>query len=197
MAYVKTNNGMEILVARAVGGDAAAIESLLTDIHPFVVRYCRSRLPVAMRSIASAEDVAQEVCIAVLTALPSFRESGKPFLAFVYGIAAHKVADAHRAVRRSRFLLFGEVPDTPTGEPGPEQSVMAGSTTAIIGELLDHLTATEREILRLRIVVGLSADVTAAAIGSTAGAVRVAQHRALGKLRVLLAKDAELREQLV
>jgi RNA polymerase sigma-70 factor (ECF subfamily) len=189
--------GIDVLVARAVGGDAAAVESLLTEIQPFVVRYCRSGLPNTIRSIASAEDVAQEVCIAVLTALPSFRQSGKPFIAFVYGIAAHKVADAHRAVRRSRSLSFAEVPDTPAVEPGPEQSVMAGSTTAIMNELLYHLTATEREILRLRIVVGLSADATAAAIGSTAGAVRVAQHRALSKLRVLLSKDAELTEQLV
>ena len=35
----------------------------------------------------------------------------------------------------------------------------------------------------LRLIVGLSADETAVAVDSTAGAVRVAQHRALTKLR--------------
>jgi len=33
------------------------------------------------------------------------------------------------------------------------------------------------------VVVGLTAEETAAAVGSTPGAVRVAQHRALNKLR--------------
>ena len=41
----------------------------------------------------------------------------------------------------------------------------------------------QREILVLRVVVGLSAEETAEAVGSTPGAVRVAQHRALGRLR--------------
>ncbi|REO45365.1 RNA polymerase subunit sigma, partial [Mycobacterium tuberculosis] len=37
--------------------------------------------------------------------------------------------------------------------------------------------------LILRVVVGLSAEETAAAVGSTTGAVRVAQHRALQRLK--------------
>ena len=41
----------------------------------------------------------------------------------------------------------------------------------------------QREILILRVVVGLSAEETAEAVGSTAGAVRVAQHRALSRLK--------------
>ena len=42
----------------------------------------------------------------------------------------------------------------------------------------------QREILILRIVVGMSAEETAEAVGSTPGAVRVAQHRALAKLKL-------------
>jgi RNA polymerase sigma-70 factor (ECF subfamily) len=41
----------------------------------------------------------------------------------------------------------------------------------------------QREILILRVVVGLSAEETAEAVGSTPGAVRVAQHRALARLK--------------
>jgi RNA polymerase sigma-70 factor (ECF subfamily) len=39
--------------------------------------------------------------------------------------------------------------------------------------------------------VGLSAEETAGAVGSTPGAVRVAQHRALTRLRRLLTGDEE------
>ena len=67
-----------------------------------------------------------------------------------------------------------------------------------MNELLAQLPDTQQEILRLRVGRrGLSADETAQALGMTAGAVRVAQHRGLAKLRHLLAADAALSEQLV
>lgn len=51
-----------------------------------------------------------------------------------------------------------------------------------MGRLLHMLPDKQREILVLRIVVGLSAEETAEAVGSTPGAVRVVQHRALNRL---------------
>jgi RNA polymerase sigma-70 factor (ECF subfamily) len=52
-----------------------------------------------------------------------------------------------------------------------------------MNKLLALLPDKQREILTLRIVVGLSAEETAEAVGSTPGAVRVAQHRALARLK--------------
>ena len=188
---------LEVLVDRAVNGDGVALERVLGRIHPVIVRYCRSRMSAGHRSSASADDVAQEVCMAVLTALPSFRHEGKPFLAFVYGICAHKVADAHRVAARSRTHSVAEVPDAPSTARGPEQHVVANSTARVVEEMLGTLPETQQEILRLRVVVGLSAEETAEALGMSAGAVRVSQHRALAKLRHLLSTDAVLSEQLV
>ena len=37
----------------------------------------------------------------MFTSLSTYVDQGRPFLAFVYGIAAHKVADAHRATGRN------------------------------------------------------------------------------------------------
>ena len=74
---------------------------MLRWIRPRVLRYCRAHVG-SQETSASAEDVAQEVCLAVLTALPSYCDQGRSFIAFVYGIAAHKVADAHRASARTR-----------------------------------------------------------------------------------------------
>lgn len=187
---------LDDLVDRAVDGVPAAIGSLIARIHPVVVRYCRSRMSVGPAFLATADDIAQEVCMAVLTALPSYRREGKPFLAFVYGIAAHKVADAHRAAARSRSLPVADVPDTPSTERGPEQFVVASSTAAMVDDLLRHLPDVQREILRLRVVAGLSAEETADALGMTAGAVRVSQHRALAKLRQRMAAGALRAERL-
>jgi RNA polymerase sigma-70 factor (ECF subfamily) len=64
---------------------------------------------------------------------------------------------------------------------------MRSELSAELAKLLAILTPTQREILVLRLMVGLSAEATAEATGSTAGAVRVAQHRALTRLRATLA----------
>src|SRR5690349_2343970 len=85
------------LTARAVGGHPAAIESLLLQIRPMVLRYCRARLGRFSGQYQSADDVAQEVCIALVSALPRYRDMGRPFVSFVFGIASHKVADAMRS----------------------------------------------------------------------------------------------------
>ncbi|SEQ53295.1 RNA polymerase sigma-70 factor, ECF subfamily [Lentzea xinjiangensis] len=166
-------------VARAVAGDRQAIERLLGTIRPLVVRYCRARVG----SFASADDVAQDVCLAVLTALPSYRDQGRPFLAFVYGIAAHKVADSFRSFARNRAEAVPELPESMDTAAGPEQRAMQGELSDRMAALLRVLPEKQREIVVLRVVVGLSAEETAEAVGSTPGAVRVAQHRALAKLR--------------
>jgi len=176
-------------VVAAMRGDKVAVAALLRVVRPMAVRYCRARIGSQERSFASADDVAQEVCLAVLKSLPSYRDQGRPFLAFVYGIAAHKVADAHRASSRNRSEPMADVPDLPETDAGPEQQVLRGELSREMVELLKVLPEKQREILLLRVVVGLSAEETATALGSTPGAVRVAQHRALTKLRKTMTPD--------
>ena len=135
------------------------------------------------RSGLSAEDVAQEVCLAAVMALPRYRDRGRPFLAFVYGIAAHKVADAYRAAGRNLAYPTDSIPEHRSAESDPEQAALEADSVTRMSELLEILPDKQREILILRVVVGLSAEETAEAVGSTPGAVRVAQHRALARLK--------------
>src|SRR3954467_7598033 len=181
-------NDLQRLAARAVGGDAQATESLLGAVHRMVHRYCRARLSRYPGAEHAADDVAQEVCIAVLTALPRYRDEGKPFEAFVYRIAANKVADTQRAVYRQPQPQ-AELPDVIDLADGPEEMAVRASDAAEARALLDVLPDTLRELMVLRVAVGLSADETGRALGMSAGAVRVAQHRALARLRA--AADAE------
>ncbi|GAA2696829.1 hypothetical protein GCM10010428_78290 [Actinosynnema pretiosum subsp. pretiosum] len=89
-----------------------------------VVRYCCARVGRRDGTFAAAE----QVCLVVLTALSDYRDQGRPFLAFVYGIAAHKVAATHRATARNRSESFETAPHTdppaarratPTRSPQP------------------------------------------------------------------------------
>ena len=174
---------LDAVVAEAVAGNRDALREVLETIRPIVVRYCRARVGTAERSGLSADDVAQEVCLAAITALPRYKDQGRPFLAFVYGIAAHKVADAHRAAARNRSDPTDVVPERFSLEAGPEQITLDAESSARMNRLLAILPEKQREILILRVVVGMSAEETAEAVGSTPGAVRVAQHRALARLK--------------
>lgn len=181
---------LAIMVAAAVNGERAAVERVLRWIRPLVVRYCRARVGSQQRTFSSADDVAQEVCLAVLTALPSYRDQGRPFLSFVYGIASHKVADAHRSSARNRSEPVPEIPEVVDHTEGPEAQVVQAEFTGRMARLLDTLPERQREVLMLRVVVGLSAEETAEVVGSTPGAVRVAQHRALNRLHKVLTSRA-------
>ncbi|WP_062830105.1 sigma-70 family RNA polymerase sigma factor [Mycolicibacterium brisbanense] len=174
---------LDAVVAEAVAGDRNALQEVLEIIRPIIVRYVRARVGTTERSGLSADDVAQEVCLAAITALPRYKDQGRPFLAFVYGIAAHKVADAHRAAARNRAEPTDVVPERYSLDAGPEQSALDNESSARMAKLLSVLPEKQREILILRVVVGMSAEETAEAVGSTPGAVRVAQHRALNRLK--------------
>lgn len=182
------DTSMTDLTARAVRGQPAAIESLLREIRPMVVRYCRARLGQVSGHYQVADDVAQEVCIAVLTALPRYKDMGRPFASFVFGIAAHKLADARRTAARLA-IPTEDLPDGPDDGPGPEDRVVADLEAQRTRALLARLPAHQRELLVLRILTGLSAEETGQALGMSAGAVRVAQHRALARLRAMVVEE--------
>uniref|UniRef100_UPI0039BF64DC RNA polymerase sigma factor ShbA n=1 Tax=Lentzea alba TaxID=2714351 RepID=UPI0039BF64DC len=177
-------------VSAAAAGDHRARARLFAHLYPLITRYCRARIGMHLRDMA--DDVVQESLMSVLQALPKYRVTGSSFLAFAYGIAAHKVADARRRLARNRTDPVNDVPDMAWDGVGPEQHALRSELSARMGTLLGELSEWQREILILRIVVGLSGKETAEAIGSTSGAVRVAQHRALSKLRAAIAVEQGL-----
>lgn len=176
---------LRALAAAAREGDAAATNELMAAVHQLAVRYARGKLGHFSAAADAAADAAQEVCVAVLTALPRYTDRGAPFEAFVYRIAANKVADVQRGVIR-RPTPTDELPETVDETPGPEERAVADEQSAQVWALLDRLSPQHREILTLRVAVGLSAEETADAMGTSAGAIRVAQHRALTRLRSLV-----------
>lgn len=179
------------LVARAVTGDEQALDRLLRVLQPAVVRYCRGRLGGPGKHGNTADDVAQEVLMALLSALPRYRADQRRFMAFVYGIARNKVNDVFRSYGRDRSRPVAELPDLPTPvEDGPEYRALNAAEVDDLVELMAVLPVEQREILVLRVGLRLSSAETARTLGSTPGAVRVAQHRAVAKLKSVAADRA-------
>src|SRR5436305_12663591 len=142
------------LVDRAVRGDPDATAALLTLVRPGVVRYCRAHLGRVGGRYTTADDVSQEVCLAVLRSLPRYRDQGRPFAAFVYGIAAHKIADAQRAAVRHLAVPVDAVLDQADNAAGPEQHAIDSDQARRLSRLLGVLSEQHREILVLRVAVG-------------------------------------------
>jgi len=184
METTDAQSSLRVLAQAARAHDPVATETLMGRVRQLALRYSRARLGRYGVEDA-AQDVAQEVCMAVLTALPTFEDRGYPFEAFVYSVAAHKVADAQRGIFRSAEPV-AELPETADRGRGPEERAVLRDDVARVMAVVGELPELQREIITLRVAAGLSAEETAAALNMTAGAVRVAQHRALTRLRTLV-----------
>ncbi len=174
---------LDPVVREAVCGDPGAVRRLTALLTPVIVRYCRARLGRRDFGHISAEDVAQDICVAVLRALPGYRDRGGSFLFLVRAIAANKVADVFRLAARERTHATPCVPEQPGPDNEPERHVLNTDLGHRLADLLDRLPAVQREILVLRVVVGLSATETADALGLSPANVRTTQHRALTRMR--------------
>jgi RNA polymerase sigma-70 factor (ECF subfamily) len=182
------------LVARACTGEIAALDLLISAVRRAALRYTRARLCTYSGGAEVAEDVTQEVCLAVVDVLPRYQDQGAPFAALVYAIASNKVADAQRRYARTPFHVVEELPEQAEPALGPEQQTMVRSDVAAALALLELLPARMAQVVRLR-AEGLSADEVGTIVGLTANAVRVTQHRALVRLRRLVAESADHRER--
>ncbi len=78
-----------------------------------------------------------------------------------------------------------EMPERPDDSLGPEERALLSSDAEWAKKLLANLPENQRELLLLRIAVGPHRRGDGPDAGMSPGAVRVAQHRALSRLRAL------------
>jgi RNA polymerase sigma-70 factor, ECF subfamily len=183
----RTASDLSAVALLARDGDRDATAALLERVRALAHRYCRARLGTYPAGQQLADDVAQDVCIAVLSALPRYKNRGKPFEAFVHGIAARKVADAQRTAARADRPT-DDVPDRVDRGPTPEEEALNAADLRQAMNLLEELPERLREVVVLRVAAGMTAEETGRSLGMSAGAVRVAQHRALSRLRKMAAE---------
>jgi RNA polymerase sigma-70 factor (ECF subfamily) len=168
------------------------MDALIALVRPAVLRFCRARLASYAGGADAADDVAQEICVAVFKVLPHYQDSGAPFAAWVFAIAANKIADAQRRLRRSAVLV-DEFPDQVESAPTPEERVVALAHVRAARQLIKQLPQRVQQVVMMR-AHGISADTVGEHLGMSANAVRVAQHRGLIRLRQLVEESEEHRE---
>lgn len=172
---------LDDLLARARGGSPDAWEAIYLATRPQLFRYARLRLV----SDDQAEDAVSETVARAIAGVHRFPAGVRP-MAWLTGICRNVVHEAHRAGTRHRTAP----PERSTPAPaGPAERALEALEAEQLRECFEHLDEDERELLALRVLAGLDAESVAQVVGKRAGAVRMAQSRALARLRGCMEED--------
>lgn len=166
------------LVERAAQSDPDAWEQLYRRSYPRLFAYARRRLS----SDTAADDAVSETMLRALDRIPSFTWQGAGFEAWLYGIIRNVVLETHRHDQRTKPAAHLLETATGTGTEAHD-AIVRHDHHAEVRTAFDRLSMDDREILELRVVAELSAESIAQVTDRSAGAVRMAQSRALGRLR--------------
>ena len=181
----RPDGGWEALMARAQAGDARAYDALLRQVLPFLRAVCRRRL-------GSSTEVEEAVQDALLTIhrLRHTYDPARPLQPWLATIADRRAVDRlRRSGRRARYETVLEPLSETLAAPAANGWDHASEEQLAAKQLRDAvsgLPSSQRRALTLTKLQGLSLAEASARSGLSAGALKVATHRALQTLRTRL-----------
>lgn len=171
------------LMRKGLAGDQAAYRQLLEAIAPRLRKFAANGLARAGIGNADAEDVVQEILLAIHLKRQTWMQD-QPFLPWLNAIARHKLIDVmRRRGRRGEVPIEGLIEILPDEPPAPETS------HSEMNKLVSRLDGRQQSVVSSISLEGNSIKDTAAKLGMSEGAVRVAFHRGLKKLAQLYREE--------
>ncbi len=168
--------------------DPAAFAPLYDHYFDPIYRYCHRRLG----NPEDAADATSLVFARTLAALPRYQHRrDATFRSWVFAIAHNVITDGYRVRDRraeAPIEVAGDLPD-PSRDAAPEAVALAAETRRSLLAALALLSTDQRRIVELRLA-GLTGPEIARVLNRTLGSVKVAQHRAYAKLRLILSPEA-------
>jgi RNA polymerase sigma-70 factor (ECF subfamily) len=182
------DGSFEELLAAARAGDRHAISTIWRVEQPRLLRVLRGEAGDA------AEDIASQTWLEVMGALARFEGDERGFRALLFTIARRRLSDHRRTQRRKPAQatdpdVLGSLQGSGGSATEELEVIEALSSDEAVAAITALVSPEQAEILLLRVVAGLSVEEVAGVVGRTAGAVRVAQHRALKRLAEALRQD--------
>lgn len=171
---------LETLLQGYQQADAQATAELIRRLSPDLLRFFLAQ--EATRS--EAEDLLQNTWLRIHKARHTYR-TGAPALPWVFAIAKHERVDGYR--KRRRIQQHEIAPGCLPEGPQPQESSRAEAPT--FQSLIANLPESQREVLTMLKVNGLSLDEVARATSSSVGAVKQKASRAYAKLRISLSSS--------
>jgi RNA polymerase sigma-70 factor (ECF subfamily) len=163
-------------VRRARDGEADAWETLYRHAYPRLYAYARRRLA----SPDEAEDAVSETMMRAFDRMTDFRWRDGGFDAWLFVICRNIVFEVNRKQGRPIPIAM------PPSESLPEERVIEREEAARMRAAFARLSPEDREVLELRVIGDLGAKQAARILGKRAGAVRMAQSRALARLKAMV-----------
>ncbi len=174
------------LVEAACRGESSAVEALYRSHYDTIYRYVLLRLG----SPSAAEDVTSQVFMGMLRGLGRYTDEGKPFLAWLYGIAQKQIALFYRGQRRAPTNVdLDAAAELAAQTAGPQATAEQRELRTHMARALGQVPEGQREVLMLRYILSMSLAETAAIVGRTEGAVKQLQLRGLATLKTVLGRE--------
>jgi RNA polymerase sigma-70 factor (ECF subfamily) len=166
-------SNLETLMARYQDGDIAAATALIHGISPQLHRFFVAQ----SASRADADDLLQETWLRIHRVRHTYR-AGEPILPWLYAIARHVRVDHYRKTIRTaaREQKLQEI-------ASPATTHVEESNTDELLSLLAPLPESQREVIVLMKLAGMSLEEVARATSSSVGSVKQKVHRAYKTLR--------------
>lgn len=169
-------------------GDSAAYEAFLQDFTVVMRRIIASRLNRMGLAVEEAEDVLQEVLIAVHSRRGEWNAS-RPLMPWLNAITRYKTIDAARRLRRQGRGRI-DLSEDEWARLFAAEDVDADHRRLDMQTLVAALSTGQQAAVRAVAIEGASHREAAERLGSSEGAVRIAFHRALKTLAAKL-RDGE------
>jgi RNA polymerase sigma-70 factor, ECF subfamily len=171
------DGNLENLMARYQRGDFGAATDLIERISPQLHRFFLAQA----QSRTDADDLLQETWLRIHKVRHTYRP-GEPALPWFYAIARHVRVDHYRkSVRTSAGERQLEAMSRDAAVVPSESDHAEG-----LDALLAPLSESQREVIEMLKVAGMSLEEVARATSSTVGSVKQKVHRAYRKLREAL-----------
>ena len=162
---------------RAKQGDPAVLAELFESHYNGVFRYLYYRVG----DQHTAEDLASEVFLRMIAALPRYLPQQVAFRAWVYQIARNLSIDYFRATNRHPQVQLQE--DLAVEHADPLRIVEKGLTTEKLYRALGQLPDHQRDVVILRFISGLPIGEVARTLHKSEDSIKGLQRRALSALR--------------
>ena len=205
---VEDGTDADLLLARAAGGDLDAWGALLARNAERLRRVASFRLNPRLQGRIDAADVMQETFVAATERRAEFfAEPGRSLFLWLRWMVENTLLDLHRhhldaqmrdprreqpfggdyggATDATREALAAQLT---CGVTGPATAARRDELHARLTEALNHMDATDREVLALRHYEQLTSAETAQVLGIQERAAAKRYGRALERLRELLAE---------
>ena len=171
------------LLERARGGDAEALDALVTRYLARLQRWASGRLPKWARDVADTQDLVQETLFHTFKRIEGFEPRGEGALqAYLRQAILNRIRDQLRRVkRRPQLAALDAEPEDP-GQ-SPLDAAIGRESVDRYERALARLEPDDREAIVARIELGFSNQEIAELLGKpTANAARVAVQRAILRL---------------